>query len=226
MTYLEFLNELKGYAEKDFTLFQKKLILTKQHILGIRTPILRKIAKKYQQNLEEIFAYPDEYYEVTFIKLTIVSSLPYEKFIHYVERCVALMDNWASCDSFKAKCISKNREAFLKIIDRLFHTEKEFFQRYVLVVFLTEYVEEKYLPTIERYLSQANAQYYYVHMAVAWLTAEILIKYYENGINILKKGILPTKTHNKAIQKAIESYRLSKEQKDFLKSLKIKNEKL
>ena len=70
-------------------------------------------------------------------------------------------------------------------------------------------------------MQRASTQYYYVHMAVAWLTAEILIKEYEEGVVLLKEGFLPVKTHNKAIQKAIESYRLTHEQKEYLRSLKI-----
>ena len=86
---------------------------------------------------------------------------------------------------------------------------------------LAEYIEGKYLPLIKSYMRRASTQYYYVHMAVAWLVAEILIKQYDEGVNLLKEKILPLKTHNKAIQKAIESYRITKEQKEYLRSLKM-----
>ena len=87
---------------------------------------------------------------------------------------------------------------------------------------MTEYVETAYLPTIERLIGQADTSRYYVHMAVAWLIAEILVKEYNEGIALLQRGITDEKTHNKAIQKAIESYRLTNEQKGFLRSLKIR----
>ncbi|MBQ8295669.1 MAG: DNA alkylation repair protein [Clostridia bacterium] len=222
MTYLQFLNELKQNAEKPFASFQRKLIPTEQKILGVRTPILRALAKRYQANFEEIYAFPDEYYEVTFIKLTLVSALPYNEFLRYVESCVSLMDNWATCDSFKAKCIRKHRAEFLPMLEKLFSNGQEFYQRYVLVVLLSEYVEEKYLNILKNYIQRANTNVYYVHMAVAWLTAELLIKQYDYSVTLLREKVLDAKTHNKAIQKAIESYRLTKEQKDFLRSLKIK----
>ncbi len=220
--YLQILNELQEFAESEFAMFQQRLIPTKRKILGVRTPTLRKIAKRHTGDIEEIFALPNEYYEVVFIKLAIVASLPYDRFLQYLARSVELIDNWALCDCFKAKCIKAHKEEFLSVLADFFEQGTEFAQRYVLVTLLSEYVEMKYLPIIESYLKAANTKPYYVHMAVAWLMAEILIKYYEEGVRILKNNDLATKTHNKAIQKAIEGYPLTKEQKEFLRSLKIK----
>ncbi len=222
MTYSSFIEELQSYAEPSFQQFQKRLIFTDYEILGVRTPVLRKLAKKYEGELERIFAFPNEYYETVFIKLTIISKLPYEVLLRYLEACVALMDNWALCDSFRAKAIAKNKKEFLPVLESLFATGKEFYQRYALVVLLSEYVEKEYLSLIKAYLRRADTRPYYIHMAAAWLTAEILIKEYEYGVVLLKEKVLDVKTHNKAIQKAIESYRLTLEQKEFLRSLKIK----
>jgi len=223
MTYSEFIDELQANAEPSYAAFHARLTPTNYKIMGVRVPTMRKIAKKLQGDLETLFAFPNEYYEVVFIKLTIVSLLPYERFVEYVEPCVALMDNWAHCDSFKAKCIRKNKEKFLPVLEKIFQNGDEFSQRYVLVTLLSEYVEKKYLPLIEDYIRRADTVPYYVHMAVAWLLAEILIKEYDDGVKLLKKGVTSPKTHDKAIQKAIESYRLTNEQKEFLRSLKIKN---
>ena len=222
MTYSEFLMLLNAHKEETFATFQRRLIPTKQTILGVRTPTLRKIAKTYASDFDKIFSYPDEIYEVTFIKLAMISAFPYERFVRYVEKCVSLMDNWATCDCFKAKCIAGRREEFLPVLERIFQNGGEFYQRYALVVLLSEYVEEKYLSRIERYLSRADTKPYYVYMSAAWLTAEVLVKYYDEGVKLLKANVLDQKTHNKAIQKAIESYRLSQEQKEYLRSLKIK----
>ena len=221
MTYCEFIEKITPFAEENFANFQKKLIFTNRKILGIRTPVLRKFAKEFAGRIEDLLSYPDEYYETVFITLTVLSALPYESFLLYLERCVGLIDNWALCDSFKAKCIKENKEDFLGVLNSLFQKGGEYYERYVFVVFLSEYIEEKYIPLIKSYMQRASTQYYYVHMAVAWLTAEILIKEYEEGVVLLKEGFLPVKTHNKAIQKAIESYRLTHEQKEYLRSLKI-----
>lgn len=223
MKYLELVELLQSHAEVAFTDFQRRLIFTEYTILGVRTPILRRIAKQYKANLTEILSFPNEYYEVVFIKLTLVSQLPYEQFLSHLDDCISWMDNWALCDSFKVKCIRERRKEFLPVLQALFAKGGEYQQRYPLVVLLNEYAKKEYLPDIAGFIIKADTSYYYVYMAVAWLMAEILVKEYELGVELLKRHITDTKTHNKAIQKAIESLRLTQKQKDFLRSLKIEN---
>ena len=222
MTYLELLDKLSVYKEEKFADFQRKLIFTDRKILGVRTPILRKIAKECAHDVQDILRFPNEYYEVVFIKLTIVSAMEYTRFVEYLPDCVRLMDCWALCDSFKAKCIKTHKKDFLSVLERIFSRGGEYDQRYPLTVFLSEYMEEEYLPLIKGYIRRADTSQYYVHMAVAWLLAEILVKHYHYGATLLKNRCVEAKTHNKAIQKAIESYRLTSEQKEYLRSLKIK----
>ena len=220
MTYSDFIEELKNHAEPSFAAFQKRLIFTKYEILGVRTPTMRALAKKYKEYLKEIFSFPNEYYEVVFIKLTIVSLLPYEEFVRYVDDCVLLMDNWALCDSFKANCIKKEKGRFFEKVKELFQKGNEYQQRYALVTCLYYYIEEEYFLSIEKFIREANIKLYYVHMAVAWLLVEILTKNYEYGVQLLKSELVDEATCHKAIRKGIESYRLTKEQKEFLRSLK------
>ena len=223
MTYDEFLTNLRTYAEPKLSAFHARLIKTPQErVLGIRTPTLRRIAKTV--DVDEILFYPDDYYEVTFIKLIAVSYLPYERFLEYLSTVLPLIENWALCDSFKAKCITKHKREFLSQIAKIHATGKEFFVRYALVALLNDYVEEEYLPTVLEYLRKTNCQDYYVHMAAAWLTAEVIVKFFDVGVAFLGEHSLDARTHNKSIQKAIESYRLTKEQKELLKTLKIKKQ--
>ena len=223
MTYAEFLTKLRTFAEPKLSEFHARLIKTPQErVLGIRTPTLRKIAKTV--DVDEVLRFPDEYYDVTFIKLIAVSYLPYERILHYLPSVLPLIDNWALCDSFKAKCIARHRQEFLPQIASIHATGKEFFVRYALVALLNDYVTEEYLPSVFDYLRKTDCSAYYVHMAAAWLTAEILVKHFEAGVAFLQENRLDALTHNKSIQKAIESYRLTKEQKEFLKTLKIKKQ--
>lgn len=223
MKYSTLLEKLNSHKEKDFAEFQRRLISTPRLILGVRTPILRKIAKECQtDDVDELLAFPNDCYEIVFVKLAVVASLPYDEFVKRVPYCVSLMDNWALCDCFKAKCIKKHREDFLSVLEEVFLRGEEFDERYPLVALLYDYIEEEYLGVVEEYLKRADTSRYYVHMAAAWLTAEILVRYYDYGLAILKNGILDRKTHNKAIQKALESYRLTEAQKEYLRSLKIK----
>ena len=222
MTYDELICLLTSHADASYASFQGKLIYAKEgELLGVRTPTLRQIAKRL--SVKEVLSFPNTCYEVKFLKLAVIALLPYHRFIRHVKEAVSLIDNWALCDGFKAECIKEHRQEFLPLVEEFFHEQIEFSVRYALVTLLYFYVEEEYLPLIASYLRKADCALYYVHMAVAWLTAEILVKYFTFGVQLLKEGVLDKKTHNKAIQKAVESYRLTNEQKEFLKTLKIKN---
>ena len=222
MKYSDFLDILTKHAEEPFADFQRRLIFTNYKIMGVRTPTLRRLAKEYHTDFEDIFTFPNEYYEVVAIKLFQAENLPYEQFIPCLGDCVSWMDNWALCDGFKAKCIKQHKDDFLPVLQTLFDRGGEYEQRYPLVVLLTEYIEPSYLTKIVSFIEKADTSRYYVHMAVAWLVAEIIVKFPEYGKKILLSGYLDKKTHNKAIQKARESYRINKEEKEFLNSLKIK----
>ena len=220
MKYSELVDELYALAEEPFRAFQTRIVNPRQQkIIGVRTPVLRSLVKKYQADWQTLLTFSDEYYEVTFIKLNAVAKLPYEKFLNCEETCVKSIENWAICDTFKAACLKKHRDDFLPYI-RKFLTGEEFTARYALVTLLSFYVEEQYLPFIFECLEKCNCEQYYVHMAAAWLTAEVLIKNYESGVAFLKAERLPAATHNKAIQKARESFRLTAAQKEELVGLK------
>ncbi|MGN1373082.1 MAG: DNA alkylation repair protein [Candidatus Coproplasma sp.] len=219
--YEELLGELKGVADSGYAAFHSKLLNNpKIKVIGVRTPVLRSLAKKYAQDFDGLFALPDEYYEVTFLKLIVASRLPYERFIKVVDGCVSLIDNWATCDCFKAKCIQKHRQEFLPFVEAYLGVNAEFYQRYALVTLLHFYVEKEYLPIIFESVEMADTRYYYVHMAAAWLVAEVLVKHYDDGVEYLKLHRLDKATHNKAIVKACESLRITKEQKTDLLGLK------
>ena len=95
--YQELLDELNAVADEAYRDFHKRLLKNDEiKVLGVRVPVLRKIAKKYINAVDELMRVPDEYYEVTFVKLTAVSLLKWENFIKYVDECVSLIDNWAT----------------------------------------------------------------------------------------------------------------------------------
>ncbi len=221
--YEQLLAELYENAEPEYAAFHKRLLKNDNiNVLGVRVPVLRKIAKEFKDELPELLKLPDDYYEVTFVKLQAAALLPYGEFVKVVDGCVELIDNWASCDCFKAASIKKHREEFLPFVKKYLGVNREFYQRFALVTLLNFYVEDGYFDTIFESVLKADTRYYYVHMAAAWLIAEVIIKNYDAGTAFLKENKLDVKTHNKAIQKACESYRLTKEQKEYLKTLKRK----
>ena len=221
MQYRQLLTLLEENANLKYRDFHKKLLKNENiNVLGVRVPILRKIAKQFGGDIDNLLTFPDEYYEVTFIKLTAVSNLKYEEFIKYVDSCVPLIDNWATCDCFTPKCIEKHKKDFLPYIEKYLSNNGEFYQRFALTTLLHFYVEDEFSDIVFDAVKRADTQKYYVHMAAAWLIAEVLVKDYENGVKFLQTETIDIKTHNKAIQKANESFRLSKEQKNFLKEIK------
>ena len=227
MSYQQLLDKLKENADEEYRVFHKRLLKNDSiNVIGVRMPTLRNIAKEYKNAVEEVLSFPDEYYEVTFVKLTAVSLLKYEDFIKYIDECVPLIDNWATCDCFKPKCIAKHRDEFLPYIKKYSKFDREYFQRFALTTLLHFYVEKEYFDEIKSIMSDINSEkYFYVHMACAWLLAEMLVKDYDDTVEYLKEslqnGTLSSKTYNKAIQKACESFRLSDERKNYLKGIKI-----
>ncbi len=220
MLYQQLLEELNSLADENYRNFHRKLLKNDSvNLIGVRIPALRKIAKRLKGYEAEVMTFPDDYYEVTFIKLTVISYLKYDEFIKYIDKCVRLINNWATCDCFAPKCVVGNEDAFLRYIFKYAVIDAEFYQRFALTSLLHFYVKEKYLETIFRLVEEAKTDYYYVHMGAAWLIAEVLVKFYDIGVEFLKKGTLDKKTHNKSIQKATESYRLSVEQKYKLKGM-------
>ncbi len=222
MRYQELLAELQTFADESYRVFHKRLLKNDNiSVLGVRVPQLRKTAKKYINCVDELLSFPDDYYEVTFIKLTAVSYLKWDGFIKRVDACVALIDNWATCDCFTPKCIAKHKDEFLPYIYKYLENDDEFYKRFALTTLLHFFVEEKYFKAIEDILKTVDTEKYYVHMAAAWLIAELLIKNYNDTVGFLKGNFTDKKTHNKAIQKACESFRLTAEQKTYLKGLKL-----
>lgn len=221
ITYEEVLARLKTHSDKAYAAFHSRLLKNESiALIGVRTPVLRKLAKEWKGEEDNFLTFPDEYYEITFLKCALVGALKYEDFIARVDRVVPLLDNWAVCDTFDAPCVKKHREEFLPFIEKYLHSDQEFTVRYGLVMLLHDYVEEQYLPLIFRSVKELKKNDYYVTMGAAWLIAEVLVKYYDAGVRFLREGSLPKETHNKAIRKACESFRISSEEKAFLKSLR------
>lgn len=219
--YQRFLEELKGYADPVYRKFHKKLLKNDSiNVLGVRVPKLRKLAAKYLGEVDNLLSYPDEFYEVTFVKLCAVSSLEYDEFIKRVDLCVSLIDNWVTCDCFIPKCLNANKSRFLPYIRKYAESEGEFSRRFALTTLLHFYVDEYYLEFIFSILERCDTSEHYVQMAAAWLMAETLAEFYERARGFLAENTLDKKTHNKAIQKAVESNRLSNDQKNYLKGMK------
>ena len=221
ITYEEVLARLFAHRDEKYAAFHFGLLKNENvHLIGVRTPDLRKLSKEWKGEADNFLSFPDEYYEVTFLKCALVGMLPYTDFVTRVDRVVPLLDNWATCDMFTAPCVKKHRGEFLPFIKKYLQSDKEFTVRYGLVMLLHYYVEEEYLPLIFESVRELKREEYYIMMGAAWLIAEVLVKHYDEGVRFLQESKCHKVMHNKAIQKACESFRISQQQKVFLKSLK------
>ncbi len=225
---LKLLDELKSLAEDDYKKFNSKVIPTNQSTLGVRVPVLRKIAKKIVKQDAISFLKLDKQniYEMIMLEGMTLSYLdkPFKELLPLTEKFLDKVDNWAQVDSTICdyKNIQKEKEEVLAVVKVWLNSEKEFRVRAGLVILLAHYVEKNNLKTIFE-LSQGVAHDgYYVIMANAWLISVCMAKYPADTINFLKNNTLDKKIHNKAIQKSRESYRVSKEDKAILNELKRK----
>ena len=228
-TYEQVLEELRERKDEKFRLFNERIVnVPSGSSIGVRTPLLRAYAKEFLKqedfSFDALFSFPNEIYEIRLLKCLCVgyAKVPYARLVSLIRRCVPILDGWAVCDLFCStlKVFKKHREEFLPEIQKYLDRGTEFSQRFALILLLGCYMEKSCLPVIFRALDTVDTRPYYTYMGAAWLLAEVLVKFYEDGVQYLKTGMLDARTKAKAITKARESFRLTQEQKNFLKSLK------
>lgn len=224
------IDELRKISDKAYAEFNLKLCPdTKKKMLGVRIPKLRKLAQTLvkEYSLEELVELiKEEYFEEVLLKGLVIgySKIPLEeKFVH-IKEYIKKMDSWAMTDSFvpTLKVEEKDLAIAWKFILPYLKSEKEFEVRFSIIMMLDYYIIDKYVDEVIKLLDKVKHDGYYVKMGVAWTLAEIGIKYHKKFIKYFKNNNLDKFTHNKTIQKMCESYRVDKNEKDILRSMKIK----
>lgn len=227
--YEEILKDFMALRDEKYRVFNERIAnIPEGTSLGIRIPALRKYAKNLINetgfDFETLFSFPEDIFEMRILKCLCVgyAKEPYEEKVSLINACVPRIQSWAECDVFVStlKDLKKYCMDYRQDILGFAESAEEFTQRYALVILLSCYMRKEYLSTIFYVLGLVNTDLYYVHMGAAWLLAEVLVKFYEEGVTYLKEGSLAVKTKNKGIQKALESRRLTVEQKKYLKSMK------
>lgn len=219
--------ELFNLQDKKYKEFHSSLCPNTNNIIGIRVPVLRKYAKELNKKytIQELLKnIEDEYYEETMLKgiLIGISKENYETILKYIKEFVPKINNWAICDTFCAglKITKKYKKEIWNLIGKYLKSEKEFEIRFAIVMILDYYIEEEYLKEDFEIFNSINNECYYAKMAVAWAISIALVKYYERTIKYLEKCNLDNFTYNKAIQKALESYRITEDKKQILRKMK------
>lgn len=225
MNVLERLYELQ---DLEYQQFHCKLVpnILPDSIIGVRIPNLRSLAKElYSDPAKEEFmsSLPHKYYEEN--QLHIMLACMEKDFDRCIEQLTIFLpyaDNWAVTDQPSPKCFKKNHAALLPIIKKWLESEHVYTARYAINIFMREFLDEDFDTEHVDLIAAKTGDDYYLKMMVAWYFATALAKQYDAIIPYIEAKRLGVWTHNKAIQKAIESYRITKEQKEYLRTLKIK----
>ena len=229
MDSLSVVDELFLLADPRYKKFMSGLLPTvsKDRIIGVRMPLLRKIARKIQRagRAAEFFDnLPNTYYEEDAICVYILSELEYDECISGIKRFLPFIDNWGICDSLRPTSFSDNKAALLREIFAWLSSKHTYTVRFAIEMLMIHFLDADFSPEIPKRLTSIKTGVYYIDMMVAWYFATALSKRYEEILPFLTERQLSVWIHNKAISKATESRRISAEKKEFLKSLKIKKD--
>lgn len=199
--------------------------LSEDFFIGVRNPITKSIAKRLvkENNYKDfISSLPHRYYEENMLHGYILSFIKdYDYVVLELNRFLPYIDNWAVCDCLKPICFKKNKEILLKEIDKWLKSKETYTIRFGVGILMDSYLDEDFDDSFLKKVSLIKSEEYYVNMMIAWYFATALAKQYDQAIIYLEKQKLSKWVHNKTIQKAIESYRISDKDKDYLRTLKI-----
>ena len=211
------------YAAQDLKYkdFHKKLVPTvdEDKIIGVRLPQLRKIAKRLESNDFEW-----EYYEEIMLHGFYIGykKMPYQERMKMLDKFIPHIDNWAVCDcvSSSLKFIEKSRKDFLDYLQKYMGSEKEYELRFAVVILMDYYIRDEYIDAVLEFLSAIKSSYYYVNMAAAWALSVAFVKYQSKTMPILESKCLTKDIQNMAIGKIRDSFRVDKEIKEYVKTLR------
>ncbi len=226
MIFDEIKEELFLQQDTVYRDFQAKLIPTidKETVIGVRTPALRKMAKQLAKR-EDIGAFleafPHTYFEENQLHAFIIAER--KDFAQCMEELCAFLpyvDNWATCDQMSPKVFKKYRRELLPHIREWLVSDQTYTVRFGVGMLMAHFLDEDFDMAYPEMVSKIRSEEYYVNMMIAWYFATALAKQYEAVLPYIEEKRLETWTHNKAIQKAVESYRITPEQKGYLRGLK------
>ena len=227
----EIRNELFRLQDTAYRDFQIRLIpnTDPEMMIGVRTPELRALAKQLAKREDaEVFlqALPHRYFDENQLHAFLVSEIKdYSRCIDEVCRFLPYVDNWATCDQMSPKVFRRHRE---ELIDRILiwlssgHT---YTVRFAIGMLMQHYLDGDFDPSYPELVAGIRSEKYYINMMIAWYFATALAKQYDAVLPFLEQHLLDPWTHNKAIQKSVESYRITPSQKEYLKGLKVRSVK-
>ena len=206
--------------------FQSKLVpgIPKDMILGVRTPEMRKIAKEIKGTAEAeefLLELPHKYYEENLVHSFLIAMIrDFDECVKAVETFLPFVDCWPVCDQSNPKVFAKNHEKLLPLIKKWIASEHVYTVRFGIRMLMNEYLGEDFRPEYLEWAAAVKDEDYYVKMMVAWYFATALAKRYDESVVYIEERRLEPWTHKKTIQKAIESFRVSDEHKEYLRTFR------
>ena len=216
--------------DKTYKDFHSKLMPTinPNSIIGIRVPVLRDYAKKLfkENSIESLNSFlknlPHEFYEENNIHAFIIEKINnFDECIFYLEEFLPYIDNWATCDMLNPKIFKNNCEKLLEKIYQWINSDSVYTVRFAIGMLMRYFLDEKFETKYLDLVVSINSEEYYINMMRAWFFATALAKQYDQTLPYIKNYSLDKWTHNKTIQKANESFRISKVQKEELKKFRV-----
>lgn len=222
----EIRDRLFALQDPEYRLFQSRLMPTVDPacVIGVRTPDLRKFSRELagtEQAAAFVRQLPHDYYEENNLHGLLIASLrDYGETVAALESFLPHVDNWATCDLLHPRAFDKRPEALPDQLFRWLQSDGTYTVRFAMGMLMSLYLDEAFRPRYADWVAGVKSEEYYVNMMAAWYFATALAKRWDDVFPYLTDHRLPVWTHNKAIQKAIESRRISPEQKQILRSLK------
>ena len=219
---------LFSLRDEKFAAFQARLIpnVAPERIIGVRTPTLRKLAKTLRGSGEAeefLKALPHEFFEENNLHAFLLCEMKdFDACVQAVEDFLPYVDNWATCDQMSPGVFRKNKQALLPYIRCWIASERCYTRRFGTGMLMSHFLDEDFREEYLRLVSDKRSEEYYVNMMIAWYFATALAKQYEAALPYLENRRLDPWVHNKTIQKAVESFRVSDEHKACLRALKIR----
>lgn len=223
----EMLNAILAARDEEYADFTAKLIpnVPRESIIGVRTPQLRSIAKRFGKNAgidEFLSALPHEYHEQNLVHAYIAESIgDFDSAVKTIEACLPYVTNWAVCDSMTPRIFAKHTGELLPIIKKWLQSAHPYTVRFGLRMLMCFYLEKEFASEINALAASVCSEEYYVNMMQAWYFATALAKQYDSTVPFVEERRLSPWVHNKTIQKAVESFRITAEQKAHLKTLRL-----
>lgn len=224
----EIVTELFRMRDADYALLQAKIIPTvaADRIIGVRTPALRAFAKAlYKDRDKEDFlsCTPHQYFDENQLHAFVISlEKDFDKCIAEVDAFLPFIDNWATCDQLSPKAFKREPEKLLQYIQSWIKSDQTYTVRFAIGMLMQHFLDERFEAGYADMVAEVRSEEYYINMMIAWYFATALAKQYERTVPYLEGRRLDGWVHNKAIQKSVESYRITDEQKAYLKTLKVR----